>query len=216
MQKKGFTLIELLVVISIISFLSSIVLASLNTARAKARDARRMEDMQEIQKALELFANDHNGSYPSTGSMNNVYADLGCLNFVTSVSSVSIKEWVPGLVPNYIKELPQDPSHPRNSNLDMGNSSGCYMYSGDGKHYLLSAWGSVENPPTKMYSLFGFREPKYNSGYDELGGTAGQTLCLYNYHYFFKEGTVPLYNNSFTLSNLTSGDIGDCHDVTNQ
>ncbi len=35
--RKGFTLIELLVVISIISLLSSVVLASLNSARAKAR-----------------------------------------------------------------------------------------------------------------------------------------------------------------------------------
>jgi len=35
MKKKGFTLIELLVVVAIISLLSSVVLASLSSARAK-------------------------------------------------------------------------------------------------------------------------------------------------------------------------------------
>ena len=62
---KGFTLIELLVVIAIIGILSSVVLASLNSARKKSRDARRLMDMKQIQTALELYY-DSNNRYPDS------------------------------------------------------------------------------------------------------------------------------------------------------
>ena len=60
---EGFTLIELLVVIAIIGLLSSIVFASLDGAREKARDARRISDLQEMEKAMALYFAD-NGDYP--------------------------------------------------------------------------------------------------------------------------------------------------------
>lgn len=62
-RNKGFTLIELLVVIAIIGILSSVVLASLNSAREKSRDAKRVSDIKQVQLALELYY-DANGQYP--------------------------------------------------------------------------------------------------------------------------------------------------------
>lgn len=63
-KSHGFTLIELLVVISIVSLLSSIVLAALNSARSKSRDTKRLSDFYQIEKAL-LFYYDTYGVYPS-------------------------------------------------------------------------------------------------------------------------------------------------------
>lgn len=62
-RSRGFTLIELLVVIAIIGILASIIIANLSTAQTKARDARRMEDVDAIKKALALYSSDH-GGYP--------------------------------------------------------------------------------------------------------------------------------------------------------
>lgn len=67
-RNLGFTLIELLVVIAIIGVLASIVLASLNNARQKSRDARRLTDVKQIQLALELFFDGEGNTYPAASA----------------------------------------------------------------------------------------------------------------------------------------------------
>lgn len=80
--RPGFTLIELLVVISIISLLSSIVLATLNSAREKGKFAQAVADAAAFKTAIEFY-NDQMGFYPP---------DLG-------------RGWDPGLM----KPLPWNP-----------------------------------------------------------------------------------------------------------
>ena len=62
---KGFTLIELLVVVAIIAMLASVILTSLGSARAKARDVKRLAEMRTMQTALELYHSTF-GVYPSS------------------------------------------------------------------------------------------------------------------------------------------------------
>ena len=71
-KNEGFTLIELLVVISIIGLLSSVVLASLNSARSKARDTQRIAGIKQIRTALEFYY-DKYGYYPASNSTNNTW-----------------------------------------------------------------------------------------------------------------------------------------------
>lgn len=82
-KKRGFTLIELLVVIAIIGILSSIVMASLNSARAKSRDAKRLSDIKSLQLALELYF-DYNKAYP-TGNYESLKTSLVDSDFISTL-----------------------------------------------------------------------------------------------------------------------------------
>ena len=61
--KKGFTLIELLVVIAIIGILASVVLASLNTARTKGKDASAIASVSQARAGAELAYDNLSGTY---------------------------------------------------------------------------------------------------------------------------------------------------------
>jgi prepilin-type N-terminal cleavage/methylation domain-containing protein len=66
-QAKGFTLIELLVVIAIIGILSSIVIASLNSARTKGSVAAVKGGLAQVRAQAENYY-DTNGTYGASVS----------------------------------------------------------------------------------------------------------------------------------------------------
>jgi len=106
-NNKGFTLIELLVVIAIIGLLSSVVLASLNSARSKARDAKRVSDLRAVALALNLYYDQY-----GTFCVNNAGAGgWGWLNYPYS-SSYGVAQQLVNL--GYLGGVPIDPTqgHP--------------------------------------------------------------------------------------------------------
>lgn len=79
---QGFTLIELLVVIAIIGLVSSVISASLASARSKARDTKRVAEMRSIEKALAIYAVNHSGYVPDSSWHSVADADVNGNNAI--------------------------------------------------------------------------------------------------------------------------------------
>jgi len=124
----GFTLIELLVVIAIISLLSSVVLASINSARESARDSRRQRDIQQIKRALQLYYDEH-GEYPCENS--------GDCDNQSSKANGKIGEGA--TIDSLLRPFMQ--SSPAHDPLGPGDSTYFYYY--DGRHCDSEGSGAI-------------------------------------------------------------------------
>lgn len=77
---KGFTLIELLVVVAIIALLISILLPSLQHARKQAAAVACMSNLDQVNKALRMYQDEHDGWLPQSYNRTNPYDNgLGSL-----------------------------------------------------------------------------------------------------------------------------------------
>ncbi|MEI7451648.1 MAG: type II secretion system protein [Candidatus Falkowbacteria bacterium] len=121
-KKKAFTLIELLVVIAIIGILATIAVIALQNARAKARDARRVADVKQIQTALELFFNDAQ-RYPTSTE----FSSGQSLVYFNGVNTTT-----------YMAVIPTPPSPADGNCNNDSNSAYSYSTTPNGSSYSIS------------------------------------------------------------------------------
>ncbi len=128
-KNKGFTLIELLVVIAIIGILASVVLSSLNSARASARDAKRTGEIKAVITSLELYRN-QNGQYPIPPPPGVSVANAACgsINNGWCLATISSMLVTAGL----LGQVPADPT--------MANTNSNYRYCGNTTNYTIRRW----------------------------------------------------------------------------
>jgi len=129
-MKKAFSLVELLVVITIIAVLSVVAYTAVGGQTVKARDAKRKQDLNTIQQALELYFAE-TGRYPYNNNDPIFDYDTdGDANLATG------KIWK-----KHLSKIPTDPS---------GNS---YIYAVSGTaSYELAAVLEMDGDPANYES----------------------------------------------------------------
>ena len=137
--KKGFTLIELLVVISIIGLLSSIVIVSIASTRARTRDVKRISDLIQYKLALEFYYGT-NKSIPGSAAVETSSGTSQSIDLCNDQSSSS--DWRTGIplqtlvTSGYISKLNKDP---------INDSTYCYRYQSNPDFRGACMWALLEN-----------------------------------------------------------------------
>lgn len=104
---KGFTLIELLIVITIIGILAVALVPRITGAPGAARDAARKSSINQIAVALEQFANDNGGVYPSDAGGSTTDPDPGLAICLSNTNTDKITKDIQGYMGGNVPKDPQ-------------------------------------------------------------------------------------------------------------
>ncbi|MCD6178239.1 prepilin-type N-terminal cleavage/methylation domain-containing protein [bacterium] len=147
-KNKGFTIPELLVIITIIVIIATLTYVYyLAPSKARGRDSRRIAEINDIRKAIQMYYIDH-GHYPTSTE-----SETWCSLEITDPSDPRYCDYLrDALVPHYIKDLPQDPRALQTE----GSKFYSYQYisSSSASQYKLHA--DLETMPSyEVYSMGG-------------------------------------------------------------
>ncbi|MBU1203134.1 type II secretion system GspH family protein [Patescibacteria group bacterium] len=143
-KSRGFTLLELLVVIAIIGILSTSVVVNLGITKKKARDAERVAEIIQIQKALDIFYYEY-GYYPNP----ECYGPAATVICNSIQAKINNESWIPNLY-TYMPEI-NIPYEPLNTGVVAND------YTGEAYAYILTRHGfntlpaSVRNEKYKQF-----------------------------------------------------------------
>ena len=147
-------------VISIIGILAGLSVASFSGSRRATRDGQRKVHLSQVRTALESYYS-ANGVYPTTSN-----GWWGTCSDYGSHPRTGANGYVPGLAPDYIDQLPIDPTDTSaaGGNSKIGSSAcgaigavgggACYVYKSEGTDYKLLAHCTPESFPVQSNNPF--------------------------------------------------------------
>lgn len=100
-MRSGFSLVELVIVVVIIGILAAIAIPRLSRGAAGATDSAVQGDLAVLRKAIDLYAAEHNGSFPAVAALNSALTQFSDVNGATATARTSTHIYGP-----YLRAIP--------------------------------------------------------------------------------------------------------------
>jgi prepilin-type N-terminal cleavage/methylation domain-containing protein len=105
-KRTGFSLIELVIVVVIIAIIGAIAIPKMSRGSAGANDSAVIQDLSVMRAALDLYATEHGGTYPSTTAATLVSQ---LTTYTDSSGNVSATKTTTCIYGPYLKAIPTLP-----------------------------------------------------------------------------------------------------------
>jgi len=155
-SEKGFTLLEIMIALVIMVVIAAILTQGLPFIEGKVRDGRRLYELNNLQRAIEIYHSDNN-TYPISPSYTTFATDNdSSIGTLPAPVQAGTNVYIPNLVPTYFQQLPLDPLP------GLSNNAGCQalgynrniIYISNGDYYKLifqCASETDDYDPTSWY-----------------------------------------------------------------
>ncbi len=116
---RGFSLVELVMVVMIVAVVSAIAIPRLNRGSTAAAESALRADLVALNKAIDLYAAEHNGDFPNTGRVASQLTLFTDEAGATSATLTGTHFYGP-----YVRTIPPQPLGTRKGNTAIATSDG--------------------------------------------------------------------------------------------
>jgi prepilin-type N-terminal cleavage/methylation domain-containing protein len=117
--RRGFSLLEVVIVVAIIAILAAIGIPRMSRGAKGASDAALTGDLATLRNAIDLYAAEHSGAFPTATDINTQLTQYTNVSGVVSVSKTTTHIYGP-----YMRSIPPLPVGTRKGNSLIADANG--------------------------------------------------------------------------------------------
>lgn len=150
-KRGGFSLIELVIVVVIIAIIGAIAIPRISRGAAGASDSALVGDLAVLRNAIDLYATEHNGTFPSAANF-----EAQMTEFTDSAGTPSPTKTTSAIYGPYLRRIPPLPlGANKNANTVADGTSGSAGATADGWFYNPTTGQIVPNTGDSEYDTTG-------------------------------------------------------------